>query len=144
MKLRLGWLVSLAALVTMTRVAVAEDLVSLCLSKYKNLEKQFELYNRKSAVANGIMDRINTYARETDVTTIKTDDARAWRSALEEATLVGQSFLQNTMEYKTTCSSGPDQRRQLDNSISKQTEDLRISRANINALATGLPASKFK
>ena len=48
------------------------------LKKYKVMESQFELYNQKSAVANGIMDRINTYARaEVDITTIKIDDARA-------------------------------------------------------------------
>jgi hypothetical protein len=114
------------------------------LTKYKLLATQFELYNQKSALANGIMDRINIYVREDDITTIKVQDARAWRSALEQSISVGRSMLQNTMEYAVTCSSGPDQKKQSDEMIGKLTVDLRVARARMNALATGFPASTFR
>jgi hypothetical protein len=143
-KFHLGWLIAFVTF-AVTDVAVADDLVAVCLTKYKVMESEFELYNQKSALVNGIMDRINAYARaDVDIATIKAQDARAWRSALEQAISVGQLMLQNTMEYRVTCSSGPDQRKQLDEMIGKFTVDLRVGRARINALTTGFPASTFR
>ena len=126
-------------------VAAADDLLAICLNKYKLMEGQFELYNQKSALVNGIMDRINVYAKaDVDITTIKVQDAKAWRAALEQSVPVGQLLLQNTMEYGVTCSSGPVQKKQLDEMIAKLTVDQRIARARISALDTGFPTSSFK
>jgi len=144
MKFYLGSLIILAAFAAPIP-AVSDDLVTVCLNKYKALENRFELYNEKSAVVNGVMDRINTYAKaDVDITTIKIQDARAWRSALEQTVSVGQLLLQGTMEYGVMCSSGPVQKKQMDELVGKLTVDQRITRARMNALDTGFPVSSFR
>jgi hypothetical protein len=144
MKFHLGSLIILATFAA-TSPAVSDDLIAVCLNKYKALESRFELYNEKSAAVNGVMDRINTYAKaDVDITTIKIQDARAWRSALEQTVSVGQVMLQNYMEYNVTCSSGAVQKKQIAALTEKLTVDLRIARARINALDTGFPISSFR
>jgi len=143
MKFHLGWLIAFVTF-AVTDVAVADDLLSVCLTKYKVMESQFELYNQKSALVNGIMDRIKIYATGEDVTKIQVQDAQVWRAAIEQASSVGQKMLQNSMEYNVSCSSGPNQRKQLEASIEKLTVDLRLMRARMNALDTGFPVSTFR
>jgi hypothetical protein len=144
MKLHVSWLIPFATF-AVTNVAIADELATACLAQYKVLENQFQLYNEKSALANGIMDGISSYAKaEVDITAIKVQDARAWRSALEVSVTVGQLMLQNTIEYGVTCSSGPEQKKQSDEIIRKLNVDLRVARARTNALATGFPASPFR
>jgi TPR repeat protein len=117
-----------------------------CLAKYKIISDQFYVYNEKSAVSNAIMDRINTYYVEgSDFSNIKPPDAEAWRAATQDAIAVGQPMLQNLLEYRAYgCIAGPDQRAQVDKLINKETEDLKIGRARLNALVSGLPLSKFQ
>ena len=72
---------------------------SLCASKYKIISDQFYVYNEKSAVSNAVMDRIATYVKETDISTIHPADAKAWRAAVESFIVAGQPMLQNLMKY---------------------------------------------
>jgi hypothetical protein len=117
---------------------------SLCLPKYKTITNQFYIYNEKSAVSNAVMDRIATYYIEgSDISKIRQSDAKAWRSAIEDFISVGQPMLQNFLEYKALGCS-PDQQIQLNDQISKVTDDLKQSRARLNALVNGLPASAFQ
>ncbi|RWP12304.1 MAG: hypothetical protein EOR00_27155 [Mesorhizobium sp.] len=124
-----------------SQTAFAEE--SLCLSKYKILSNQFYVYNEKSAVSNAIMDRIAAYTDGVDVHKIHPVEAKAWRVAIEEFVVIGQPMLQNLLEYKAIGCS-PDQQIQINNQISKITEDLKIARARLNALISGLPASTFQ
>jgi hypothetical protein len=140
--MRFGQIILVATLIVIAWSPARAE--SVCLSKYRSIETLFEQYNAKSAVVNGIMDRINTYANaEVDIRTIRDGDAKAWRLALEDAVPVGQTMLQTMMEYRAQGCS-PDQSTQLNDSIEKLTADLRIARARINALANGLPASVFR
>src|SRR5271166_5339814 len=111
---------------------------SPCLSKYKIISDQFYIYNEKSAVSNAIMDRIGTYANESDIRTIHPEDAKAWRIAIENFIAVAQPILQNLLEYKAFGCS-PDQQTQMDGQINKLTDDLKFSRARLNALISGMP-----
>ncbi|MER9456579.1 hypothetical protein [Mesorhizobium sp. M0478] len=124
-----------------SQTAFAED--SLCLSKYKVLSDQFYAYNEKSAVSNAIMDRIAAYTDGVDLEGIHPSDAKAWRAAIEEFVAIGQPMLQNLLEYRAMGCS-PDQLMQMNHQISKNTEDLKLARARLNALINGLPASTFQ
>jgi hypothetical protein len=118
----------------------------LCLSKYKIITDQFYAYNEKSAISNAVMDRIATSTETTeltDVSKIPAPDAKAWRAAIEAFIAVGQPMLQNLLEYKALGYS-PDQQVQMTDQINKITEDLEQSRARLNALVSGLPASTFQ
>jgi hypothetical protein len=122
--------------------ALAAD--SPCLSKYKTITNQFYVYNTKSAVSNAVMDRIATYYVEgSDVSKIRPSDAKAWRAAIEDFIAAGQPMLQNFLEYKALGCS-PDQQLQLNEQIDKITDDLKQSRARLNSLISGLPASAFR
>src|SRR5271166_6108810 len=122
------------------RTAFAAD--SLCLSKYKLITNQFYIYNEKSAVSNAVMDRIAIYTDGADVSKIHPSDAEAYRSAIEDFIAAGQPMLQSLLEYKALGCS-PDQQTELNEQISKITDDLKESRARLNALLSGLPASTF-
>ncbi|MGA8690677.1 MAG: hypothetical protein WB662_12425 [Methyloceanibacter sp.] len=118
----------------------------MCLSKYKIITDQFYAYNEKSAISNAVMDRIATSTETTeltDVSKIPAPDAKAWRAAIEAFIAVGQPMLQNLLEYKALGCS-PDQQVQMTDQINKITEDLEQSRARLNALVSGLPASTFQ
>jgi hypothetical protein len=120
---------------------VAAD--SLCLSKYKAISEQFYVYNEKSATSNAVMDKIASSGESNiDVSQISPPDARAWRGAIESFLAVGQPMLQKFLEYKALGCS-PDQQNQLTEQIDKITDDLKQSRARLNALVSGLPASTF-
>lgn len=116
---------------------------SLCASKYKIISNQFYVYNEKSAVSNAVMDRIATYVKETDISTIHPADAKAWRAAIESFIAAGQPMLQNIMEYRALGCS-PAQQAQMNAQIDKITEDLKYSRSRLNALINGFPASVFQ
>lgn len=116
--------------------ALAGD--SQCLSKYKIITDQFYIYNEKSAASNALMDRIATYYIEgSGVSKIHPSDAKAWRIAIETFIAAGQSMLQSLLEYKAFGCS-PDQQIQLNEQINKITDDLKQSRARLNALVNGL------
>ena len=135
-------LIAIFLLLSAESAFAADD--ALCLAKYKILSDQFYLYNEKSAAANAVMDRIATYYSETQpVQNIHKADARAWRAAIEAFIDVGQPFLQNLLEYKALGCS-PDQQSQQSEQIKKVTDDLKYSRARLNSLISGLPASTFK
>jgi hypothetical protein len=137
--------IALALICVVVGSACADE---LCLPKYKVITQQFEEYNQNAAMSNAVMDQIASYAtklnmNEVDPKSIHPDDAKRWRVAIEQFVIIGQHILQNMMEYKALGCS-PDQQQQMQQMITKVTDDLRVSHARINSIESGLPTSTFR